>query len=659
MKKLGIRFISLMMATMLWISTGYAADDTVSVKDDFYTAINGEWIASAVIPSDKPAAGGFMDLTDGVKETLMADFEKMLDGEVEPTTEELKSFIEFYRLAGDYETRDALGTAPLLPYIEKIEGLQSLQDYAQQWAQWDMEGMPSPISAMVMADMQNADMNALYMAAPSLFLMDTSYYADAATKEALQGLFAMTQMELLQLVGKSAEEAESIVSQALAFDESLVPYIRSAEEASDYTKMYNPIALTELDASIAAFDMADLLAQLVGEAPETVVSIDPKYFAAIDTLINDETFEQLKSWLMVSTINSFSSFLSDEFRVVSGGFMRAMTGIEEETPKDEAAYSLASMLFGEVVGLYYGQEYFGEEAKQDVTLMVKGILEAYESRLLAIDWIGDKTREMAIRKLDGMNIHVGYPDAIRPEYSLMQTVSAADGGTLVGNAMEFTRISKESMYSKWNKPVDRGMWPLSASDVNAMYSPMENSINFPAAILQAPFYSLEQSASANYGGIGAVIAHEISHAFDPNGAKFDELGNLADWWTAEDYAAFEERSQAMIDAFDGVEHAGGTVNGTLTVAENVADAGGLACALDALKLQEDIDFEAFFTNWGVIWRQKALPEYEALLLTLDVHAPNKLRTNIQLQNMDDFHEAFDIQPEDGMYLAPEARVTIW
>ncbi|MEA5065105.1 MAG: M13-type metalloendopeptidase, partial [Eubacteriales bacterium] len=246
-----------------------------------------------------------------------------------------------------------------------------------------------------------------------------------------------------------------------------------------------------------------------------------------------------------------------------------------------------------------------------------------------------------------------------PIYSQIQIKPAAEGGTLIDNAMDITRLMLLDSFSKWNKPVDRGLWPLSGDTVNAMYSPMNNSINFPAAILQAPFYSLEQPACANYGGIGAVIAHEISHAFDPNGAKVDELGNLKNWWTQADYAKFEELSQTMVKEFDGLEHAGGVVNGTQTMAENVADAGGLACALEAAKREADVDLKALFTSWATIWRQKATPEYEALLLTLDVHAPSKLRANIQLQNMDDFHAAFDIREGDGMYRAPEERVIIW
>jgi putative endopeptidase len=266
---------------------------------------------------------------------------------------------------------------------------------------------------------------------------------------------------------------------------------------------------------------------------------------------------------------------------------------------------------------------------------------------------------MAIKKLQAISIHVGYPDAPQELYSEMKTVPASEGGTLLGNAIEFTRLLKRDSYDKWNQPVQRGLWPLSANTVNAMYSPMDNSINFPAAILQAPFYSLEQSSSANYGGIGAVIAHEISHAFDPNGSKFDEKGTLADWWAAEDHAKFEELSQAMVEQFDVASFAGGRVNGVLTMAENVADAGGLACALESVKTESEVDLADFFTNWATIWRQKSTPEFEAMLLTMDVHAPNKLRANFQLQNMDDFYTAFDIKEGDGMYRAPDDRVAIW
>lgn len=234
-----------------------------------------------------------------------------------------------------------------------------------------------------------------------------------------------------------------------------------------------------------------------------------------------------------------------------------------------------------------------------------------------------------------------------------------EGGTLLSNALAFSKIELKERFGRWNQPVDRTEWEMSADTVNAYYHPFRNVIVFPAAILQAPFYSLEQSSSANYGGIGAVIAHEISHAFDNNGALFDEYGNLNNWWTEEDLAHFQEKAQAMIEEFDGLSFADGTVNGKLTVSENIADAGGLSCALEAAKTEADHSLADFFVSWATIWRTKAKKEYQQLLLQIDVHAPAKLRANIQPQNLMEFYETFAITEEDAMYLPPEKRVHIW
>ena len=246
-----------------------------------------------------------------------------------------------------------------------------------------------------------------------------------------------------------------------------------------------------------------------------------------------------------------------------------------------------------------------------------------------------------------------------PIYSQFKVIPAEQGGTLLANALHFSQLKRLADYQKWNQPVERAEWEMSADTVNAYYHPFRNIIVFPAAILQTPFYSLKQSSSQNFGGIGAVIAHEISHAFDNNGSLFDEYGNLNNWWTEDDQKHFQKLADQMIAEFDGLEIAGGKVNGKLTVSENIADAGGLSCALEAAKKDADVDLVDFFMNWATIWRMKARPEYTQLLLSIDVHAPNKLRANVQVQNLADFYQVFDIQPNDAMYLAPEKRVRIW
>ena len=288
--------------------------------------------------------------------------------------------------------------------------------------------------------------------------------------------------------------------------------------------------------------------------------------------------------------------------------------------------------------------------------MVHQMIAVYKARLQANDWLSPATRQKAITKLDHLGVQVGYPDQIPALYDRLQVDPHQ---TLLANVLALTKVQRQDLFARFNQPVDRLRWEMSPATVNAYFHPFKNIIVFPAAVLQAPFYSLTQSSSQNYGGIGAVIAHEISHAFDNNGALFDEYGNLSNWWTAEDAAHFKQLAQRMIDEFDGLPFAGQTVNGKLTVSENIADAGGLSCALSAAKAEADFDAQAFFINWARVWRTKARKEYQQLLLAIDVHAPQKLRANVQVQNLADFYQAFGVQPSDPMYLAPDQRVNIW
>jgi putative endopeptidase len=402
-----------------------------------------------------------------------------------------------------------------------------------------------------------------------------------------------------------------------------------------------------------------LVTSLIGTTPDKVIVTDPVYFDHLNDILTEAHFPLFKSWMIIKTVRSLSGYLSEEFRQVSGIYSRVLSGTDEAMPQKKAAYYLASGQFDQVVGDYYGKKYFGEAAKKDVEQMVKKMIAVYKKRLEENEWLGDATKEKAVIKLNNLGIQVGYPDKIPALFDQFKTVPADQGGTLLSNTLAFSKLTLKDRFSKWNKPVDRSEWEMSADTVNAYYHPFRNVIVFPAAILQAPFYSLEQSSSANYGGIGAVIAHEISHAFDNNGALFDEYGNLNNWWTEEDLAQFQNKAQAMIEEFDGLPFADGKVNGKLTVSENIADAGGLSCALEAAKTESDLSIEEFFVNWATIWRTKAKKEYQQLLLQIDVHAPAKLRANVQPKNLDEFYETFGVTEQDAMYLAPEKRVRIW
>lgn len=630
------------------------------IKQDLYEAVNGEWLKTAEIPADKPATGGFQDLVDEIDDLLIADTNQLVEAPETIPNDLMKEYIAYYRLANDFEKRDTDGMEPIRPILERIEKLDSFDDLNGQLKDWVLSGLPLPFSLDVDADMKNTTINALFAGPAGLILPDKTYYAeDHPQAEQLLAIFKDMTLQLFNLAGYDNAEAERITDEALAFDHLMAPHVKSAEENADYSKMYNPQTAEEFASHSSHIKLADLMQQLIGQLPEKIIVTEPNYFQQLDSFLNPDHFSLVKSWMLVLSLNSLTGYLSEEARQIGGIYNRALSGAAEARPQKKAAFYLASGRFDQVVGDYYGKKYFGEQAKSDVKQMVETMIQVYQDRLANNTWLGEATREKAILKLSTLGIHVGYPDEIPALYHQFKVTPAEQGGTLLTNALHFSRLGREDQFSKWNQPVNRDEWEMSADTVNAYYHPFRNIIVFPAAILQAPFYSLKQSKSANYGGIGAVIAHEISHAFDNNGSLFDELGNLNNWWTEEDRGHFQALADAMIAEFDGLEIAGGSVNGKLTVSENIADAGGLSCALEAAKREEDVDLEAFFINWATIWRMKARPEYSQLLLAVDVHAPNKLRANVQVKNIEDFYQTFDVTSEDEMYLAPEKRVNIW
>lgn len=627
------------------------------IKDDLYEAVNGEWLKTAKIPDDKPATGGFNDLVDEIDKQLMDDFDAYAAGKEKSDDSRFNEMIKLYRLAKKFDWRKKVGPQPLKRMLASVENLNSYEDYQSQWKNWILAGMPSPISFDIDADMKNATVYALFASSPSLILPDKSYYEaeKKAQHDQLLQLWSSMVEALMDKLGYSKEEAKKIIDDAIKFDALLAPNVKSAEEAADYSKMYNPQTVAELASATDQLDIAAIIKQLVGEKPEKVIVTEPEYFKVLNKILQDN-FELFKNWALIRVIRENASYLDDEMREINGRYGRALSGSKKPVSQRKFAFYLARDMFSQVAGDYYGKKYFGPQAKADVHHMVEQMIKVYKGRLTNNQWLSKDTRDKAILKLDKLGIQVGYPDKIPALYDQFKV---DEEESLIANLNQLTVTANKELFSRWNKPVDRMRWEMSAATVNAYYHPFKNIIVFPAAILQAPFYSLKQSSSQNYGGIGAVIAHEISHAFDNNGSLFDEFGNLNNWWTDEDSAHFKQLAQKMIEEFDGIPFAGQKVNGKLTVSENIADAGGLSCALEAAKTEADFNAQEFFINWATIWRMKATEQYMQLLLSIDVHAPQKLRANIQAENLDDFYRAFDIKPGDEMYRAPEDRVHIW
>lgn len=630
--------------------------DMAKAKEDLYEAVNGEWLQTAQIPADRPATGGFNSLVDDIDKTLMDDFDAFLNKQKSSQDPRFNEMIKLYGLAKDFKRREQEGTAPLKKALQPLESLQSYADYQEHWAELLLNGTASPVVFDIDADMKNARVYALFAGAPSLILPEKNYY-DPKNPQGPQLMQLWTSMmtTLLDKLGYEEKAAQKLIEETKRFDALLVPHVKSAEESADYSKMYNPQSLAEFAGHTSQLDLAAVVEELVGAEPDKVIVTEPKYLEALDQILAGH-FEWFKSWLLVNAIRSMAGLLTDKLREINGRYSRALSGAKQPADQRKFAYRLARGTFDQVVGDYYGKTYFGPQAKADVHHMVEQMVKIYQQRLAKNDWLSEKTRTKAILKLDKLGIQVGYPDQIPALYDQLKVDAHA---TLLENMIQLGKTATKEMFGRWNQPVDRLRWEMSAATVNAYYHPFKNIIVFPAAILQAPFYSLKQTSSENYGGIGAVIAHEISHAFDNNGALFDEYGNLNNWWTKADLDHFKQLAQKMIAEFDGLPFAGQKVNGKLTVSENIADAGGLSCALAAAKEEKDFDAQRFFINWARIWRMKATDQYMQLLLSIDVHSPNKLRANVQAQNQDEFYQAFNVQAGDGMYLAPEKRVNIW
>lgn len=627
------------------------------LQDDFYEYVNGEWAKTAVIPDDKPRTGGFSDLADDIEKLMIDTTNAWLAGENVPEDSVLQNFVAFHKQVADYETRDRLGAEPAKALIEEYKNLASFEEFTSKLAEFELAGKPNLMPFGVAPDFMDATTNVLWADSLGIILPDTTYYEEGHEKGAeLLKTWRESQEALLPKFGFSDEEIKDLLDKRLELDAKVAKYVLSNEEGSEYAKLYHPYEWAAFTALAPELPLDDFFTEILGQTPDKIIVPEERFWQAAKDIYSADNWELLKATLILKAAGAYTAFLSDEIRILAGAYSRALSGTPQAQNQEKAAYNLAQGYFNQALGLWYAGEKFSPEAKADVEAKVAKMIEVYKSRLETADWLAKETRDKAIVKLNVIKPYIGYPETL-PERYYKKIIDPSK--SLVENAIELNKIDIAHGWSKWNKPVDIKEWGMPAHMVNAYYNPQKNLIVFPAAILQAPFYSLEQSSSANYGGIGAVIAHEISHAFDSNGASFDEHGSLNNWWTEEDYAAFEARTQQVIDQFEGQDSYGAKINGKLTVSENIADLGGIAAALEAAKSEEDFSAEEFFTNFARIWRMKARPEFMQMLASVDVHAPGHLRTNIQLPNFDEFHETFGVQEGDGMWRAKEDRVIIW
>ena len=633
-------------------------DKNATVASNFYQAVNKDWLLKTKIPADSPSIDNFYTLDEDIKGKLKKDIKNLGEGKETSDITGMSEFITFYKAASDYKQREKDGLEPLKPYLKEIEDIKDLNDLASKSASLTDKGIPLPFGYDVGTNAENTSQKQIQLSPPSILLPDVSIYKDEASKKQYLTPIETATQKALEMLGYSEKNSKRIVKEALEFDEIIAKYSLSNEEMSESKNLVHPKTAEEINAYSGSFKLYDVIKGIMGRDLETINVPNTKYFENYSKVVNQDNFSKIKSWMLVQEAMAASNSLTEDYRLNFQSISMAIMGTQKPISKEDTVYEMSVNLFSDVMSVYYGRKYFGEEAKTDVTGMIDKIKNVYRGRLQQNDWLTEGTRNKAIEKLDKMKVFVGYQEDVDPG---TKELHLEPNKSFFELSEDIAQFGKRYTIDHFDDPIDKNKWSGSAFDINAYYNPESNSINFPAGILQAPFYDKNQSTEKNYGGIGVVIGHEITHAFDSNGADYDENGDMHNWWTNADSKAFDKRIKAFEDQWNGLEIYGTKVNGKLTVTENVADAGGLSSTLQVLKTDmTKPNLKDYFENYANIWKQKASLQYNKYTMVQDVHAPNELRVNQQLKNLPEFYETYpQIKEGDAMYLAPSKRISLW
>ena len=641
-------------------------DPAVRPQDDLFRHVNGKWIARTEIPSDKARYGSFYALAEEAEKAVREIIEEAATAE--PGTEERK-FGDVYASFMDEARVEQLGAAPLTPLLAEVDAIATTSALLATAGRFERRGTSGFFQLFIDNDPGDPERYLVFFEQAGLGLPDESYYREEKFAE-IREKYVEYLTKILGLAGldRPAERAGRIFALETDLAKNHWDNVRSRDSEATYN-------LTSWnDVSVAAKQEGlDLDAWLTGiDPPENsfteLVVRQPSFLQSLPGLITDVRLEAWKDWMSWQVIRSNAGYLSSEFVNANFDFYgRTLTGTPELRARWKRGVSLVEGTLGEAVGRTYVERHFPEGAKAAMDILVANLIEAYRESITNLDWMTPATRAKAIEKLDKFTPKIGYPVKWRDYSALTITPDNLLANIAAVNEFEFQRE-----LGKIGKPLDRDEWFMTPQTINAYYNPGLNEIVFPAAILQFPFFDEGRDDAANYGAIGAVIGHEIGHGFDDQGSKYDGDGRLLDWWTAEDRAAFEERTRSLIAQYDALAplqvpevH----VNGALTIGENIGDLGGLSIAWKAYLISLGgaeppvIDgmtgATRFFLSWAQAWQQKSRDEEVIRLISIDPHSPNEFRCNQIVRNIDDFYTTFAVTPSDALWLSPEDRVTIW
>ena len=666
------------------LDTAYI-DSTTRPQDDFYRHVNGTWLATHTIPADRPMDGVFHTLRDASEKYARAIAQDAADGSLDdPDAQRIATLWNQFL---DEDTIEEAGAAPLRPDLDAINACVTREELAQEMGRLMREGVGGLVGAYVGTDPHDSSRYMVSLVQSGIGLPDEAYYREDDYAPIRDAYVAHT----ARLLGLAAmPDPEGAAERTMALETAIASNHRDSVSNRDPLLSDNPTPWDDITALAPGFDWIAWAEGARMPAAGLVVNVDqPDFLRAAAGLWASTDLSVLKEWLSASVIDSHASLLSSDFVNENFDFHgRTLSGTQELRPRWKRALGLIEAYLGEAMGRAWVARHFPPNAKESMDALVRRLLDTYGESIRGLDWMSEDTKVKALDKLSTFNPKIGYPVKWR-DYS---TLRLDPGATLVENVRAANAHATDREWAKLGRPVDRDEWYMTPQTVNAYYNPTQNEIVFPAAILQPPFFDTEADDAVNFGAIGAVIGHEIGHGFDDQGSRYDGQGNLSNWWTDEDRAAFEERTHALIEQYDALtpaillndaedtetEQSGERtlphVNGALTIGENIGDLGGLTIAWKAwaASLAEQgltpqtapvIDGisgpQRFFYSWARAWRTATRPQFARQMLAIDPHSPAEFRCNQVLRNLDTFVEAFDVTPDNAMWLDPSQRVTIW
>ena len=639
-------------------------DISTKPGDNFDSYVNGTWKKNTKIPDDKASYGAGYMVYEKSQEDVKAIIEASSKGDFAPGSDEQK-IGDFYDAYMDIKMRDQKGISPLLPEFKKIDAINNYTDLAAYFGYANKSGSNIPFSVSVMEDLKDPTQYMLISWQGGLGLPEREYYSleDAKSKE-IQKKYVIHIEKMLQLGGIA--NAPDLSKKIMALESLLAAQHMKKEQTREIVKLYNKYAIKDLNQLMPDFNWASMLqnAGIINQQNIVVAQVD--YIKSLNTIIKTTPLTTWKAYLKWNAIHGSATSSNTALDNENFDFYgKTLNGVQVQQSLWRRGVDRVNNSLGEIVGKVYVKKHFSPEAKVQVTLLVKNLLKAYGESIKNLDWMSPETKKQALDKLSKFTPKIGYPDKWR-DYSTLKVVK----GDLYGNQQKATTFEYNRQINKLGKPVDRTEWGMTPQTVNAYYNPPLNEIVFPAAILQPPFFDIKVENAANYGGIGAVIGHEIGHGFDDQGSTFDGDGVLRNWWTPEDLTAFKQKTGALVAQYNMFKAFPDlSVNGEFTQGENIGDLGGLSIALKAYKMslegKESPVLDGFtgeqrvLLSWGQCWLDKTRDEALRNQIATDPHSPAKFRVNGVVRNIPEFYTAFNIQPTDSLYLAPEKRVKIW